>query len=625
MLPRHEPATVERARVPGPGVKDSVGQPPTRIHRTPRPTLPQAPKGESHGHGVTHVPRWRDRLGWHSSDRVLTNRQGHPVTNNQSQRTVGSRGPATLENYHFLEKITHFDRERIPERVVHARGFVCYGEFEATGKIGDEPASKYTRAKLFQEAGKKTPLAIRFSTVIGGRDSSEAARDPRGFAVKFYTEDGNWDLVGNNLAVFFIRDAIKFPDVIHSLKPDPVTFRQEPNRIFDFMSQTPESMHMLTHLFSPRGIPASYRHMEGFGVNTYKMVNAQGQTVLVKYHFHPRCGVASLTAAEAAKVQGQDLGSASKDLYEAIERGEYPQWDMHVQIMDDHEHPELDWDPLDDTKIWPEKDFPLRHVGVMTLNRNVEDFFNENEQIAMGTGVLVDGLDFSDDKMLVGRTFSYSDTQRYRVGSNYLQLPVNQAKNARVATNLARRADVLLPRPGPGSEPARELRALHPRRAARGAARGAERSAGDPRPADPERDRAAQRLRAGARPLLHDDGLGARRPGPEHGHAARPVRARRAGADALAPAAGPRRLRQPGGPDDRPRGRRCPASRSRCRSQVLTDEDRRRLQNLGNNGDRIDPTVWGQWTSSVKNREARAEEVLEGMRTAVAGMDQAAE
>ncbi|HEX2187865.1 MAG TPA: catalase, partial [Longimicrobiaceae bacterium] len=326
--------------------------------------------------------------GGAGDDRTLTTRQGHPVGDNQSQRTVGSRGPATLENYHFLEKISHFDRERIPERVVHARGFVAYGEFEATGKIGDEPASRYTRAKLFQEAGKKTDLAIRFSTVIGGRDSSEVARDPRGFAVKFYTEDGNWDLVGNNLAVFFIRDAIKFPDVIHALKPDPVTFRQEPNRIFDFMSQTPESMHMLTHLFSPRGIPASYRHMEGFGVNTYKMVNAQGETVLVKYHFHPRQGIASLTAEEAAKVQGQDLGSASKDLYDAIERGEFPQWDMYVQIMADHEHPELDWDPLDDTKIWPENQFPLRHVGVMTLNRNVRDFHDENEQIAMGTGVL---------------------------------------------------------------------------------------------------------------------------------------------------------------------------------------------------------------------------------------------
>src|SRR5436190_14148699 len=216
----------------------------------------------------------------------LTNRQGHKVYDNQNSRTVGDRGPATLENYQFLEKISHFDRERIPERVVHARGFVAHGEFEAYGSVGDEPASKYTRAKLFQEKGARTPVTIRFSTVIGGRDSSEAARDPRGFAVKFRTDDGNWDLVGNNLPVFFIRDAIKFPDVIHALKPDPVTFRQEANRIYDFMSMTPESMHMLTWLFSPRGIPASYRHQQGFGVNTYKMVNAEGNTVLVKYHFH---------------------------------------------------------------------------------------------------------------------------------------------------------------------------------------------------------------------------------------------------------------------------------------------------------------------------------------------------
>ena len=303
---------------------------------------------------------------------------------------------------------------------------MAYGEFEATGTDRRRTRRKYTRAKLFQEAGKKTPMVIRFSTVIGGRDSSEVARDPRGFAVKFYTEDGNWDLVGNNLPVFFIRDAIKFPDVIHSLKPDPVTFRQEANRIFDFMSQTPEAQHMLTFLFSPRGIPKrSYRHQEGYGVNTYKMVNADGQTVIVKYHFHPQCGVHSFTDEEAGKVQAKDLGSASKDLFDAIKKGDFPKWDMFVQIMSDDEHPELDWDPLDDTKIWPEDQFPLRKVGTMTLNRNVENFFAENEQIAMGTGVLVDGLDFSDDKMLVGRTFSYSDTQRHRVGTNYLQLKVN--------------------------------------------------------------------------------------------------------------------------------------------------------------------------------------------------------
>lgn len=366
---------------------------------------------------------------------ILTDRQGHPVYDNQNQRTIGARGPATMENYHFLEKMSHFDRERIPERVVHARGAVAFGYFEATGKWGDEPIERYTRAKLFNTAGKRTDLAIRFSTVIGGRDSSEVARDPRGFAVKFYTEDGNWDLVGNNLAVFFIRDAIKFPDVIHALKPDPVTHHQEPARIFDFMSQTPECMHMIVNLFSPRGIPANYRTMQGFGVNTYRWVNAEGKTHLVKYHWMPKQGVKSLTEADAAAVQAAELGSATKDLYESIERGDYPGWELLVQIMSDDDHPDLDWDPLDDTKVWPENDFPPQLVGRMVLNRNVDNFFNDNEQLALGTGVLVDGLEFSDDKMLVGRTFSYSDTQRYRVGPNYLQLPVNRPKNAKVATN----------------------------------------------------------------------------------------------------------------------------------------------------------------------------------------------
>jgi catalase len=366
---------------------------------------------------------------------VLTNRQGHPVYDNQNQRTIGARGPATLENYQFLEKISHFDRERIPERVVHARGVTAYGVFEADGTVGEEPISRYTRAKLFQEKGKKTDVAVRFSTVAGGRDSSEMARDPRGFAVKFYTEDGNWDLVGNNLGVFFIRDAIKFPDFIHSQKPDPVTFEANvAERAFDFFSQTPEAMHMVTLVFSPRGIPATYRHQQGFGVNTYKWVNAAGETKLVKYHWLPKQGVKSYTAADAAAVQAQNLGAHTKDLYDAIARGEYPQWELHVQLMDDGEHPELDFDPLDDTKVWPEDAFPLRKVGTMTLDRMPEDFFAENEQIAFGTGVLVDGLDFSDDKMLVGRTFSYSDTQRYRVGPNYLQLPVNRPR-ARVATN----------------------------------------------------------------------------------------------------------------------------------------------------------------------------------------------
>jgi catalase len=432
--------------------------------------------------------------------------------------------------------------------------------------------------------------------------------------VKFYTEDGNWDLVGNNLGVFFIRDAIKFPDVIHSLKPDPVTFRQEPNRIFDFMSQMPESMHMLTHLFSPRGIPASYRTMEGFGVNTYKMVNDAGDTVLVKYHWHPRQGVASLTAAEAAGVQAHDLGSASKDLYEAIERGDYPQWDLYVQLMEDHDHPELDWDPLDDTKTWPEDDFPLRHMGVMTLNRNVEDFHSESELIAMGTGVLVDGLDFSDDKMLVGRTFSYSDTQRFRVGSNYLHLPVNEPKGVqgRVHTNqrggeMSDRVDL-----APGQNPHVNYEpSLH------GGLHEAEAKPNNPpeirgRLTTSVIERRNDYVQARARyctmqdwerdDLVHNmaDNLS---------HCERDVQERmlwhfflihddygaRVG-KALGLGAEEVRHLEP------------------LRGQVLTDEDQERLKKLGENGDRIDPGAWGKRTSSVENRQATAKEVLGGMR-----------
>ena len=368
------------------------------------------------------------------ANEVLTNRQGHPIYDNQSSRTVGNRGPVTLENYPFLEKITHFDRERIPERVVHARGAGAHGYFEAYGTAGDEPVSKFTRAKLFQEKGKKTPVFVRFSTVIHGGTSPETLRDPRGFAVKFYTDDGNWDLVGNNLPVFFIRDAIKFPDVIHSLKPDPVTNRQDPQRIFDFMSLTPEAMHMISFLFSPRGIPQDYRHQDGFGVNTYKWYNAEGEGVLVKYHWKTKQGIKSLTQAQASEIQATNFNHATQDLFESIERGDYPEWELCVQIMSDDDHPELDFDPLDDTKTWDEEMFPLLPVGRMVLDRNPKNYFAEVEQVSFGTGVLVDGVDFSDDKMLQGRTMSYSDTQRYRVGPNYLQLPINSPKK-RVGTN----------------------------------------------------------------------------------------------------------------------------------------------------------------------------------------------
>lgn len=367
-------------------------------------------------------------------DDTLTTRQGHPVTNNQNIRTVGNRGPATLENYDFIEKISHFDREKIPERIVHARGAGAHGYFETYGTAGDEPVSKYTRAKVFQEKGKKTPVFVRFSTVVHGNHSPETVRDPRGFAVKFYTEDGNWDLVGNNLKIFFIRDAMKFPDMIHAFRPDPVTNYQDSERFFDFCANSPESFHMVTFIYSPWGIPANYRMMQGSGVNTYKWVNKEGKAVLVKYHWEPKQGIKNLTQKEAEKIQAKNFNHATQDLYEAIEREEYPEWELFVQIMGDGPHPELDFDPLDDTKLWPEDQFPWLPVGRMVLNKNPENYFTEVEQAAFGTGVLVDGLDFSDDKMLQGRTFSYSDTQRYRVGANYLQLPINAAKK-RVATN----------------------------------------------------------------------------------------------------------------------------------------------------------------------------------------------
>lgn len=359
---------------------------------------------------------------------VLTTGQGHPVSDNQSLQTIGERGPATLANYQFIEKIAHFGRERIPERVVHARGTGAHGYFEAYGKIGDEPAMQYTRAKVLIQTGKRTPVFVRFSTVVGGKESPETARDPRGFAVKFYTEDGNWDLVGINLPVFFIRDAIKFPDMVHAFKPDPVSNRDEPWRFFDFVQFHPEALHAVTWVQSPWGIPADYRHMEGSSVNTYKLVNAEGIARLCKFHWVPKLGVKNLTRAQAAEIQARDVGHATRDLYDAIAHGEYPEWELSIQLMSDDGQPELDFDPLDDTKLWPRDKFPLQPVGRMVLDRNPGNVFAETEQSAFCPGVLVDGIDFSDDKMLQGRTLSYSDTQRYRVGPNYLRLPINAPK-----------------------------------------------------------------------------------------------------------------------------------------------------------------------------------------------------
>ncbi|OWA37200.1 catalase [Saccharibacillus sp. O16] len=354
-----------------------------------------------------------------NNDQMTTN-QGAPVGDNQNSRTAGRRGPALLEDYHLLEKLAHFDRERIPERVVHARGAGAHGVFKAESSM-----SAYTRAAFLQEPGLETPVFVRFSTVIHGTGSPETARDPRGFAVKFYTEEGNYDLVGNHLPVFFIRDAIKFPDMVHSLKPDPQSNRQEPRRYWDFMTRTPESTHMMTWLFSDHGTPANYREMDGFGVHAFKWVNQEGRVVYVKYKWESMQGVRTLSAAEAREVQGDDFNHATRDLFDRIEEGDFPQWTLKVQILDPQHMDDYAFDPLDPTKVWPEEHFPFHTVGTMTLNRNPQNFFAEVEQSAFSPSALVPGIEPSEDKLLQGRLFSYPDTQRYRLGANYLQLPIN--------------------------------------------------------------------------------------------------------------------------------------------------------------------------------------------------------
>ncbi|MBR3062405.1 MAG: catalase [Exiguobacterium sp.] len=361
--------------------------------------------------------------------RQLTTNQGVPIGDNANSITAGRRGPTLLEDYQLIEKLAHFDRERVPERVVHARGAGAHGVFTVKNSM-----KRYTKAAFLQEEGQETPVFARFSTVIHGLGSPETLRDPRGFAVKFYTEEGNYDFVGNNLPVFFIRDAIKFPDVIHSLKPDPQTNLQDPDRFFDFMSLTPESTNMLVHLFSDEGIPASYRHMRGSSVHSFKWINEFGNTVYIKMRWVPKQGIQNLSMEEAAKIQAEDFNHATRDLFNAIENGDYPEWDLYVQILDPADMDNFDFDPLDATKDWFEDVIPYQLVGTMTLNKNVDNFFAETESVGFNPGVLVPGIQPSEDKMLQGRLFSYSDTQRYRIGPNYLQLPIN-CPFAQVANN----------------------------------------------------------------------------------------------------------------------------------------------------------------------------------------------
>jgi len=359
-----------------------------------------------------------------TKEKHLTTNQGVPVSDNQNSLTIGQRGPVLLQDVHLIEKLAHFDRERIPERVVHAKGAGAHGYFQVYKSM-----EKRTYAKFLQDPEKKTPVFVRFSTVVGSRGSADTARDPRGFAVKFYTEDGNYDLVGNNLPVFFIRDAIKFPDMVHAFKPAPdtgfPTSSSANSRFWDFISLTPESTHMITWLFSDRGTVKSYRKMEGFGVNTYKWVNSESKEVYVKYHWKPKAGIETIDRHEATRLAGEDPDIATRDLYETIAAGKTAEYELYVQIMETADEFTQDFDPLDATKTWPEEKFPLISVGKVVLNRNPENFFAETEQAAFCPASIVPGIDFSADKLLQGRIFAYADTQRHRLGPNYLQLPIN--------------------------------------------------------------------------------------------------------------------------------------------------------------------------------------------------------
>jgi catalase len=356
--------------------------------------------------------------------RFLTTEAGAPVIDNKHSQTAGPTGPTLLQDHHLLEKLARFNRERIPERVVHAVGTGAYGYFEVTSP--DVP--KWTKASLFSEVGKRTRLFLRFSTVAGSRGAADTARDPRGFAVKFYTEEGNWDLVGNNTPIFFIRDGIKFPDFVHSQKYDPFTNRQEPDNIWDFFSHTPEATHQFIWLFGDRGIPASYRHTDGFGSHTFQWVNASGERFWVKFHFKTDQGIRCLTTEQAQMIGGKDPSFLHKDLYDAIQRGEAPSWTLKVQLMPEADAARYRFDPFDITKVWPYKDYPLIPVGRLVLDTLPDNFFAETEQSAFNPGNMVPGIGPSPDRMLQARLFGYGDAQRYRLGINHTHLPVNAPK-----------------------------------------------------------------------------------------------------------------------------------------------------------------------------------------------------
>ena len=357
------------------------------------------------------------------SKKKLTTNAGAPVVDNQNIMTAGPRGPALLQDVWFLEKLAQFDREVIPERRMHAKGSGAFGTFTVTHDI-----TQHTRAKIFSEVGKKTELFVRFSTVAGERGAADAERDIRGFAMKFYTEEGNWDLVGNNTPVFFLKDPKKFPDLNHVVKRDPRTNLRSAKNNWDFWTLLPEALHQVTITMSDRGLPLSYRHMNGYGSHTYSLINAKNERIWVKFHFKTEQGIRNLTDAEAEAIIGKDRESHQRDLYESIEKGDFPRWKMQIQVMTDEQAKSCPFNPFDLSKVWPHSDYPMIDVGVLELNRNPDNYFAEVEQAAFNPANIVPGIGFSPDKMLQGRLFSYGDAQRYRLGVNHHLIPVNKPR-----------------------------------------------------------------------------------------------------------------------------------------------------------------------------------------------------
>lgn len=358
-----------------------------------------------------------------SKKKKLTNNAGAPVADNQNVMTAGKRGPMLMQDVWYLEKLAHFDREVIPERRMHAKGSGAFGTFTVTNDI-----TKYTRAKLFSKVGKKTDVFVRFSTVAGERGAADAERDIRGFAMKFYTEEGNWDLVGNNTPVFFLKDPLKFPDLNHAVKRDPRTNLRSAKNNWDFWTLLPESLHQVTITMSERGIPLSYRHMNGYGSHTFSLINEKNKRIWVKFHLKTAQGIKCLTDAEAEAIVAKDRESHQRDLLESIDKGDFPKWNVKIQVMTDAQAKKSKFNPFDLTMVWPHKKYPLIDVGVMELNRNPENYFAEVEQAAFNPANIVPGIGFSPDKMLQGRLFSYGDAQRYRLGVNHHLIPVNKSK-----------------------------------------------------------------------------------------------------------------------------------------------------------------------------------------------------